>query len=69
MPLTERTIRRLHAQTASDKLKRMRTEKATPDELAEAAESKRQRELDQRIERLRLEAAAGKAEIDKAYEP
>lgn len=69
MPLTERTVRRLRTESFTDKMKRMRSEKATPEEKAEAAEIRSQRELDQRIERMRLEAEAGKAEIDKFYEP
>ncbi len=67
--LTPRTVRRPGANTATQNMRRMRAANATPEELAEAAESRRQRELDQRIERMDIEIAAGRAEVDQAYMP
>lgn len=67
--ISDKTARRLHPETFSQRMARIRSEKATPAERAAAAESIERREREQRIERLKLEIEAGKAASDKFYEP
>lgn len=67
--ISDKTARRLRPETFSQRMARIRSEKATPAERAEVAAKKEQREREQRIERLKLEIEAGKAASDRFYEP
>lgn len=67
--ISDKTARRLRPETFSQRMSRIRSEKATPAERASAEAAAEQREREQRIERLKLEIEAGKAASDKFYEP
>ncbi|WP_418708802.1 hypothetical protein [Alistipes putredinis] len=67
--ISDKTARRLRPETFSQRMARIRSEKATPAERASAEAAAEQREREQRIERLKLEIEAGKAASDKFYEP
>lgn len=67
--VSDDTARRLRSETFSQRMARIRSEKATPAERASAEAAAEQREREQRIERLKLEIEAGKAASDIFYEP
>ena len=66
---SDKPARRMRPETFSQRMARIRSEKATPAERAEVAAKREQREREQRIERLKREIAEGKAKSDEFYRP
>ena len=67
--ISDKTARRLRPETFSQRMARLRSEKATPAERAPAEAAAEQREREQRIERLKREIAELKAKSDEFYRP
>ncbi len=67
--ISDKTARRLRPETFSQRMARLRSEKATPAERASAEAAAEQREREQRIERLKREIAELKAKSDEFYRP
>lgn len=67
--ISDKTARRLRPETFSQRMARLRSEKATPAERASAEAAAEQREREQRIARLKREIAELKAKSDEFYRP
>lgn len=67
--ISDKKPRRLRPETFSQRMARIRSEKATPEERASAEAAAERRAREQRIERLKREIAKGKAKSDEFYRP